>query len=196
MAVALECALHQGPISMNAYINEIFLGQGRRPRDPTALASPASSIRQAARGARPVGSGAAGRGGARTFVLRSAPSPPNACVCAATLVLKVMADQGIVTAREASAGTRTSRSASAAGRRRVLYPAYLDFVRSTLRRDYHDQDLTEAGLADLHSPEPRAQEHAEQALEHELTRLDRLHKHAPAPLEGAVVVNLTAKAAT
>jgi len=61
-------------------------------------------------------------------------------------------------------------------------------VRRTLRRDYHDQDLTEAGLRIYTSLEPRAQEQAEQALEHELTRLDRLHKHAPAPLEGAVVV--------
>ena len=34
----------------------------------------------------------------------------------------------------------TSRPAGA------YYPAYLDFVRRTLRRDYHEADLTEAGL--------------------------------------------------
>ena len=29
----------------------------------------------------------------------------------------------------------------------AYFPAYLDFVRRTLRRDYHEADLTEAGLA-------------------------------------------------
>src|SRR5207237_4146829 len=103
------------------------------------------------------------------------------------LVLKIMADQGIVPAREASAAAHqplgvSSRPAGA------YYPAYLDFVRRTLRRDYHDQDLTEAGLRIYTSLEPRAQEQAEQALDHELTRLDRQRKHAHGPLEGAVVV--------
>src|SRR5204862_6731581 len=65
---------------------------------------------------------------------------------------------------------------------------YLDFVRRTLRRDYHDQDLTEAGLRIYTSLEPRAQEQAEQALDHELARLDRQRKHAQEPLEGAIVV--------
>ncbi|TLY84737.1 MAG: hypothetical protein E6K44_13070, partial [Gammaproteobacteria bacterium] len=103
------------------------------------------------------------------------------------LVLKIMADQGIVTAREASAA---AHEALGVARRPAgaYYPAYLDFVRRTLRRDYHDQDLTEAGLRIYTSLEPRAQEQAEQALEHELTRLDRQRRHAQEPLEGAVVV--------
>src|SRR5437762_8143150 len=44
----------------------------------------------------------------------------------------------------------------------AYYPAYLDFVRRTLRRDNHDQDLTEAGLRIYTSLEPRAQERSEE----------------------------------
>ena len=70
----------------------------------------------------------------------------------------------------------------------AYFPAYLDFVRRTLRRDYHDQDLTEAGLRIYTSLEPRAQDDAERSLERELARLDRAKKYPDARLEGAVVV--------
>jgi len=68
------------------------------------------------------------------------------------------------------------------------YPAYLDFVRRTLRRDYPEKDLTEAGLRIFTSLDPRVQELAEQTLERELTRLDRAHKPSVPPLEGSIVV--------
>jgi penicillin-binding protein 1B len=98
-----------------------------------------------------------------------------------------MADQGVVSAQDASQAARrplgvTARPAGA------YYPAYLDFVRRTLRRDYHEEDLTQAGLRIYTSLEPRAQDEAERALERELARLDRLHKHPQEALEGAVVI--------
>ena len=105
------------------------------------------------------------------------------------MVLKLMADQGIVKADDALAAEKkplgvTARASGA------YYPAYLDFVRRTLRRDYHDQDLTEAGLRIYTSLEPRAQDQAERALEGELARLDQRQKkkYPDAHLEGAVVV--------
>ncbi|MBV8145938.1 MAG: penicillin-binding protein 1B, partial [Gammaproteobacteria bacterium] len=72
----------------------------------------------------------------------------------------------------------------------AYYPAYLDFVRRTLRRDYREEDLTEAGLSIYTSLDPRAQDAAEHALDRELTRLDHLRKRGAEPqaLEGAVVV--------
>src|SRR4029077_18899666 len=70
----------------------------------------------------------------------------------------------------------------------AYYPAYLDFVRRTLRRDYREQDLTEAGLRVHTSLDPRAQDQAELALERELARLDRSAKHPQGALEGAAVV--------
>ena len=83
---------------------------------------------------------------------------------------------------------RRSRSVSPSRATGGYYPAYLDFVRRTLRRDYHDQDLTEAGLRIYTSLEPRAQDQAERALERELERLDHQQKYPDAKLEGAVVV--------
>ena len=69
------------------------------------------------------------------------------------------------------------------------YPAYLDFVRRTLRRDYRDEDLTEAGLKVFTSLDPRVQATGEQALNDELTRLDKQRKTKDgAKLEGAIVV--------
>ena len=69
------------------------------------------------------------------------------------------------------------------------YPAYLDFVRRTLRRDYREEDLTEAGLKVFTSLDPRVQATGEQALNDELTRLDKQRKTKDgAKLEGAIVV--------
>ena len=98
-----------------------------------------------------------------------------------------MAEQGIVKPADAAAAARrplgvTARPAGA------YFPAYLDFVRRTLRRDYHEADLTEAGLRIYTSLEPRAQDESERALEQELARLDKQKKHPKESLEGAVVV--------
>src|SRR5262249_59850761 len=98
------------------------------------------------------------------------------------LVLREMSEQGVIKAEEATAATRkplgvTARPSGA------YYPAYLDFVRRTLRRDYHEQDLTEAGVRIYTSPDPQAQDESERALERELARLDRPRE--PGPLEGA-----------
>lgn len=69
------------------------------------------------------------------------------------------------------------------------YPAFLDLVRRTLRRDYREQDLTETGLRVFATLQPFVQSKAEGALTQELARLDKTQKgkHA-APLEGVVVV--------
>ena len=185
MAMALDAHFTKADL-MNAYINEIFLGQdGDRAIHGFGLASQFYF-------GKPLAELDLSEVALLVAVVRG-PSyydprrHPERVRLRRDLVLKVMVEQGIVTAREASAAAHQPLGVSGrpAG---AYYPAYLDFVRRTLRRDYHEQDLTEAGLRIYTSLEPRAQEQAEQALEHELTRLDRLHKHAPAPLEGAVVV--------
>lgn len=70
----------------------------------------------------------------------------------------------------------------------TFYPAYLDFVRRTLRRDYREEDLTEAGLKIFTTLDPMVQAKAEQALTEELTRLDKTRKRKDAELEGVAVV--------
>src|SRR6202050_486037 len=64
----------------------------------------------------------------------------------------------------------------------------MNLVRRTLRRDYREQDLTEAGLTVFTNLDPRIQELAEKILDRELTRLDKLHKAKGDPLEGSVGV--------
>ncbi|HEY0767087.1 MAG TPA: penicillin-binding protein 1B [Steroidobacteraceae bacterium] len=185
MAMALDAHFTKADL-MNAYINEIFLGQdGDRAIHGFGLASQFYF-------GKPLVELDLSEVALLVAVVRG-PSyyeprrHPERARLRRDLVLKVMAEQRIVSAQEASAAAQwplgvTSRPSGA------YYPAYLDFVRRTLRRDYHDEDLTKAGLRIYTSLDPRAQEQAEQALEHELTRLDRVRKHARTPLEGAVVV--------
>jgi penicillin-binding protein 1B len=185
MAMALDAHFTKADL-MNAYINEIFLGQdGERAIHGFGLASQFYF-------GKPLAELDLSEVALLVAIVRG-PSyydPRRHAERARArrdLVLKVMAEQGIVTPAQASAAAHRPLGVSArpAG---AYFPAYLDFVRRTLRRDYHEADLTEAGLRIYTSLEPRAQEESERALEQELARLDKLKKHAGQSLEGAVVV--------
>ena len=187
MAISLDAHFSKADI-MNAYINEIFLGQdGDRAIHGFGLASqfyfgkPLSEL-DLSEVALLV---AIVRGPTYYDPRRHA----DRARARRDMVLKLMADHGMVKADDALAAEKkplgiTARASGA------YYPAYLDFVRRTLRRDYHNQDLTEAGLRIYTSLEPRAQDQAERALERELARLDQTQKkkYPDAHLEGAVVV--------
>jgi penicillin-binding protein 1B len=69
------------------------------------------------------------------------------------------------------------------------YPAFLDLVRRTLRRDYREEDLTEAGLKIFSTLNPLIQSQSEKSLAQELARLDKARKQkTQRQLEGVVVV--------
>jgi penicillin-binding protein 1B len=185
MAVALDAHFTKDDL-MNAYINEIFLGQdGSRAIHGFGLASQFYF-------GKPLGELDLQEIALLVAVVRG-PSyydprrHAERALARRNLVLKELAEQRVVSGPEAAeaAGRPLGVTPRPAG---AYYPAYLDFVRRTLRRDYHDQDLTQEGLAIYTSLEPRAQEAAERSLDRELTRLDRLKKHGNAALEGAVVV--------
>jgi penicillin-binding protein 1B len=186
MALALESHFSKADL-MNAYINEIFLGQdGARAVHGFGLASQFYF-------GKPLSELDLSEVALLVAVVRG-PSyydprrHPDRVRVRRDLVLKLMAERGIVSAAEAQVAAKRSLGVTprASG---TYYPAYLDFVRRTLRRDYRDEDLTEEGLRIYTSLEPRAQEQAEEALEHELARLDHSRKKAEAAkLEGAVVV--------
>jgi len=185
MAMALDAHFTKADL-MNAYINEIFLGQdGDRAIHGFGLASEFYF-------GKPLSELDLPEISLMVAIVRG-PSyydprrHPERALARRNLVLRQMAEQGVIQPADASAATRrplgvTRRPAGA------YYPAYLDFVRRTLRRDYRDQDLTEAGLRIYTSLDPRAQDEAERALEHELARLDRQHKHPEGALEGAAVI--------
>lgn len=106
------------------------------------------------------------------------------------LVLKLMAQYKVVDERAAQeAAKRPLGIVSSATQAGGYYPAFLDLVRRTLRRDYREEDLTEAGLKIFSTLSPLIQSHAEKALSQELDRLDKTRKQkADHKLEGVVVV--------
>ncbi len=185
MAVALDAHFTKDDL-MNAYINEIFLGQdGNRAIHGFGLASQFYF-------GKPLGELDLPEIALLVAVVRG-PSyydprrHADRVLARRNLVLKELAEQHVVSEADAAAAARTPLGVTPrpAG---AYYPAYLDFVRRTLRRDYHDEDLTQAGLAIYTSLEPRAQDAAERSLERELARLDHLKRHGGEGLEGAVVV--------
>jgi len=186
MAVLLEVHFSKTDI-MTAYINEIQLGQdGDRAIRGFGLASqfyfgkPLVEL-DVAQVATLV---AVARGPSYYDPRRH----PDRALKRRNVVLGLMAEQKIIPAADAQEAEAKPLGVMGRGSG-GYYPAYLDLVRRTLRRDYREQDLTEAGLTVFTNLEPRTQELAEKILERELTRLDHLHKNNKgAPLEGSVVV--------
>jgi penicillin-binding protein 1B len=189
MAIALESHFTKADL-MNAYINEIYLGQdGDRAVHGFGLASqfyfgkPLAEIDLSEL--------------SLLVALVRGPSyydprrHPQRALARRNLVLKLMTDLKVIRPEDALSATNrplgvTNRGAGA------YYPAYLDFVRRTLRRDYHETDLTQEGLKIYTSLEPRAQDAAEQTLDRELTRLERTRRPTNASLDGAIVITAPA----
>jgi penicillin-binding protein 1B len=195
MAIALEAHFTKADL-MNAYINEIYLGQdGQRAIHGFGLASQFYF-------GKPLAELDLSEVALLVAVVRG-PSyydprrRPERVRARRDLVLRILAEQNVISDADAKAASKRPLGVlmrNSGG----YYPAYLDFVRRTLRRDYREEELTQAGLRIYTSLDPRAQENAERTLEHELARLDQIHAAAvkkraskndnTSPLEGAVVV--------
>ncbi|HVF18530.1 MAG TPA: penicillin-binding protein 1B [Steroidobacteraceae bacterium] len=188
MALLLEVHFEKADL-MNAYINEIYLGQdGRRAIHGFGLASQFYF-------GKPVAELQLHQIATLVAIVRG-PSyydprrHPKRVKARRDLVLKLMGDHGIVTAEAMKiALARPLGVVSGDSQAGGYYPAFLDLVRRTLRRDYHEEDLTEAGLKIFSTLNPMAQRRAEDALKQELDRLDKTRKKKrDVPLEGVVVV--------
>jgi len=189
MAMALEAHFSKSDL-MNAYINEIYLGQdGDRAVHGFGLASQFYF-------GKPLGELDLAELSLLVALVRG-PSyydprhHPERALARRNLVLKLMVDLKVISPEDAASATSrplgvTTRAAGA------YYPSYLDFVRRTLRRDYADSDLTQEGLKIYTSLEPRAQDEAEQTLDRELARLERSRAATTASLDGAVVITAPA----
>ncbi len=203
MAVILEARFDKTDL-LNAYINEIYLGQdGRRAVHGFGLAArfyfgkPLEELDLAE-----VALLVAVVRGPSYYDPRRHPERTRA---RRDLVLRLLVEHGVAEKAAATAAIkqplgvvgRAAGSATAAG---GYFPAYLDFVRRTLKRDYREEDLTEEGLKIFTALDPRAQAQAEAALSEQLDRLDKARAQArkragktktgalEAKLEGAVVV--------
>lgn len=189
MAMLLEIHFEKQDL-LNAYINEIYLGQdGRRAIHGFGLASqfyfgkPLAELQL-----HEVALLVAVVRGPSYYDPRRHPKRVKA---RRDLVLKLMADYQVVDATAAKQAIARPLGVVGAGTQMggAYYPAFLDLVRRTLRRDYRDEDLTEAGLKIFSTLNPLVQSRAEAALKQELERLDKARKkQRNQPLEGVVVV--------
>lgn len=190
MAILLEAHFEKSDL-MNAYINEIHLGQdGDRAIHGFGLASQFYF-------GKPLDELELHELATLVAVVRG-PSyyDPRRRASRVTerrnLVLDLLAQFKIISdndARSAKAKPLSVLSQDAqANQGGTYYPAFLGLVRRTLRRDYRDEDLTEAGLKIFTTLDPTVQAQSERALVDELTALDKSRKRKDAALEGVVVV--------
>ncbi|MBL8268193.1 penicillin-binding protein 1B [Steroidobacter sp.] len=190
MAMLLEVHFSKQDL-MNAYINEIYLGQdGRRAIHGFGLASqfyfgkPLAELQL--------------HEVALLVAIVRGPSyydprrHPKRARERRDMVLKLMAEHGVIAPEMAKKAARRELGIVSAGSQvgGGYYPAFLDLVRRTLRRDYREEDLTEAGLRIFSTLNPMVQTQAEKALTQELDRLEKMPRKtkSKSPLEGVVVV--------
>ncbi len=191
MAILLEVHYEKADL-MNAYINEINLAQdGGRAIHGFGLASQFYF-------GKPLAELQLHEIALLVTVVRGANyyNPrrnPERALARRNLILDQLAEFKVVSADDAKrAKAKPLGLVSVAGKRSVYYPAFLDFVRRTLRRDYQEADLTEAGLTVFSTLDPKVQSQAETALVAQLERLDKNSKRKDTDLEGAVVVTAPA----
>lgn len=187
MAILLEVHFEKDDL-MNAYINEINLGQdGGRAIHGFGLAAqfyfgkPLAELQLHE----------------IALLVTEVRSPtyynprkyPERALARRNLILDLLAEFKVVSADAvAKAKQKPLGLVSTSGARSTYYPAFLDFVRRTLKRDYQEKDLTEAGLTIFSTLDPKAQAQAEKSLVSELERLDKNSKRKDVELEGAAVI--------
>jgi len=187
MAMILESRFEKDDI-MNAYINEIYLGQdGTRAVHGFGLASQFYFGKPLAELDLPEI--------ALLVAIVRGPSyydprrHPERTLERRNLVLKLLAEQGVVPKEDAERAAKKPLGLADAKRQgSSFYPAFLDLVRRQLRHDYKEEDLTEAGLVVFTTLDPLLQERAEKALSAELDRLEKSGRKASKGLQGVVVV--------
>jgi penicillin-binding protein 1B len=187
MAFILESRFEKADI-MNAYINEIYLGQdGRRAVHGFGLASQFYF-------GKPLRELSLPQIALMVAIVRG-PSyydprrHEERALERRNLVLKVLAEQGVIEAADAERASKAPLGITEnAGRTASYFPAFLDLVRRQLREDYQEQALTEAGLTVFGTLDPLLQEKAERSLADELARQDESGRKAARGLEGAMVV--------
>ena len=103
-------------------------------------------------------------------------------------MLRLLAAQGVIDVDDAQDAAKRPLGITEPGRQGSGYfPAFLDLVRRQLRRDYKEEDLTEAGLVVFTTLDPLLQDKAEQALTAELERLGKSGRKGTKGLEGVIV---------
>jgi len=192
MAVLLD--LHYGKDEiLEAYVNEIFLGQdGRRAIHGFGLASHFYFNRSLNE-----------LGIAETALLVAlikGPSfyhprrYPERALARRNLVIDMLRERKVISTEKAAAAKRAPLGVSDKGGRPVgAYPAYLQLVRHQLQRDYREQDLRSEGLRIFTTLDPLVQAVAEAAVRKRVPELERTRGFKTGTLESAAVVTSAAQ---
>ncbi|MDP3976528.1 MAG: penicillin-binding protein 1B [Pseudomonas sp.] len=170
MAVLLELHYDKQDI-LEAYLNEVFLGQdGRRAVHGFGLASqyffsqPLSELK--------LEQVALLVGMVKGPTYYNPRRNPERALARRNLILDVLVEQGVVTLEEATAAKQKPLGVTQRGSMAdSSFPAFLDLVKRQLREDYREEDLTEEGLRIFTSFDPILQLKAESALADTLKRL-------------------------
>ncbi len=179
MAVLLELHYDKQEI-LEAYLNEVFLGQdGRRAVHGFGLASQYFFGQPLAELKLPQVALLVGMVKGPTYY------NPERALERRNLVLDLLAEQQVISADEAAKAKQAPLGVTQRGSMAdSSYPAFLDLVKRQLREDYRDEDLTEEGLRVFTSFDPVLQLKAEQAMSETLKRLGK----ATEGVEGAMIV--------
>ncbi len=183
MAVLLELHYDKQEI-LEAYLNEVFLGQdGRRAVHGFGLASQYFFGQPLAELKLPQVALLVGMVKGPTYY--NPRRNPERALERRNLVLDLLAEQQVISADEAAKAKQAPLGVTQRGSMAdSSYPAFLDLVKRQLQEDYRDEDLTEEGLRVFTSFDPVLQLKAEQAMSETLKRLGK----ATEGVEGAMIV--------
>ena len=190
MAMLLELHFDK-PDLLNAYVNEIYLGQaGDRAIHGFGLASqfyfgkPLTELEP--------------QETALLVAVVRGPSwydprrHPERTRKRRDMVLDLMAQFGLIS--EAAAGKAKQHDLGVRGKATTFAsynPTFMDLVRRELHADYKEEDLLSAGLRIMTTLDPRIQALAEERLRDGLDELETSRKRKPGSLDGAIVVTGT-----
>jgi penicillin-binding protein 1B len=183
MAVLLE--LHYDkPEILEAYLNEVFLGQdGRRAIHGFGLASQYFFGRPLAELKLQHVALLVGMVKGPTYY--NPRRHPERALERRNLIIDLLAEQQVISSDEAAQARQAPLGVTQRGSLAdSSYPAFLDLVKRQLREDYRDEDLTEEGLRVFTSFDPIIQSKAEKAMTDTLKRLGK----AAEGVEGAMLV--------
>lgn len=172
MAVLLE--LHYDkPEILEAYLNEVFLGQdGRRAIHGFGLASQYFFGRPFAELKLQHVALLVGMVKGPTYY--NPRRHPERALERRNLAIDLLAEQQVVSPEEAAQAKQAPLGVTQRGSMAdSSYPAFLDLVKRQLREDYRDEDLTEEGLRVFTSFDPILQTKAEKAMSETLKRLGK-----------------------
>lgn len=183
MAALLELHYDKEEI-LEAYLNEVFLGQdGRRAIHGFGLASqyffgrPLAELK--------VQHVALLVGMVKGPTYYNPRRHPERALERRNLILDLLAEQQVLSPEEAAAARNAPLGVTQRGSLAdSSYPAFLDLVKRQLREDYREEDLTEEGLRVFTSFDPILQLKAEKSMSETLKRLGK----AAEKVEGAMLV--------